>query len=339
MEEERRVSQQYEQTLTTFKVSSQQNGIIQDQRAPAKPQIMENPFKTIKVTLIRQKNATNNAGISKPVTTDMSSSSTASHTPSRSESAHKHKLCPVKRVALVKVSPARRSFRPTLSSSRHSIRSPMTHRRKNYFEGLQHRRKSPKVRRRHAELDDSQSSVGSNSTKRNDVHIKKSPQEASHGRSENKPSHKSHRDRNFKNVESKVTTEKCVTECANEKPRGQLTPLPTTEVDGKTLETVTHFYTDKGVALKRNSTGTNGKVDSDIDTENERKSVQHHVFHSNGEVSMEDTMDTHESQRNNGDGNGKSTVETSGKHKEPDIRVVNAKISSIPVRSLERLQV
>ena len=260
---------------------------------------MENPFKTIKVALIRQKKAVKNEEKSKSGKTTNEENSACSST-ANSEAAPKPKLCAVKRVALVKFSPARRSLRGLTSSSRNHANSPKPGRRKSYFEGLQQRRKSPKVRRRHVELDDSRSSTAS------------TPRRTSVDNTDN-IEHTTQR----KRIEDKMNNNTAET-------NGNLQTLLDTTSDGdpgtNTSETVAHLYTDKGVVLKRGEDNkTNGKQ--------EQASVQHHVFPEEDKtVTIGSIEDKQGCQRINGEKSNQGTSENGLLN----AKVVNAKISSVP---------
>ena len=333
-EDNSRACQDSTQPLANCIVSSppqQQKGLLsQDQRSSPKLHIMENPFKAIKIALIRQKNAANNTEKSKSMKTP---SARVSQTTSPNDRAQKPKLCKVKRVALVKFMPARRSLRATSSTSRVSLHSPIPGRRiKNRFDGLQRRRKSPRVRRRYAEPEDSLSSVGSVSRLRNSFHSKKPP---ARRRAENKSNHEAaSRDKKCsKTVQTDVSSAKSVEEHAGKLP-AQVTPAARKEPEGKSLETVTHFYMDKGVVLKRDPAGTSGITDRKLDATADHDVVQHHVFHS--EDATRNVVDRQEPLESN-DVQGKTAAEVITAQRET---VVNVKVVSTPdKRGVERLQV
>ena len=237
---------------------------------------MENPFKTIKVALIRQKKAVKNEEklkSGKSTNGDSACSSTAN-----SDAANKPKLCAVKRVALVKFSPARRSLRGLTSSSRNHASSPKPGRRKSYFEGLQQRRKSPKVRRRHAEPDDSRSSTTS-TPRRTSVD---NTDNIGHTTQRMRIEDKLNNNTAVPNSESLQTLGDNTSDVRNsdsKKRTSDFIPPQNTTNNGtgdkdpgtNTSGTVTHFFTDKGVVLKH---GENSKANC----KQEQAGVQHHVF-------------------------------------------------------------
>lgn len=229
---------------------------------------MENPFKTIKVALIRQKKAVKNEEKSKAGKTS------AQDSIMNSDATNKPKLCAVRRVALVKFSPARRSLRGLSSLSRNCTHSPKPGRRKSYFESLQQRRKSPKVRRRYTEPEDSLSSSVSTSRR---TSIDDTGNEGSTARRMHTEDKLNNNTDNSAVVGSSDTKlEKYAGEIlALENIPENSAHLPNKNPGTNTSETVTHLFKDKEVERKRNSSGENCKTNC----KQEGATVQHHVLH------------------------------------------------------------
>ncbi|CAB3980793.1 serine threonine- kinase MARK2-like isoform X1 [Paramuricea clavata] len=305
---------------------TQKNGLVK--YSSPKTHIMENPFKTIKVALIRQKKAMKNEEKSKGGKS--SSHDSTPHSTTNPEA--KPKLCTVKRVALVKFSPARRSLRGLTSGPRNSTNSPKPGRRRNYFEGLQ-RRKSPKVRRRHAEPDESLSSAVSTSRRTSIDNTDNVGPIIQRMRIEDKINNNSAVE-NSKTlvdtsevVNSDTKSEKCTCDAlllGNIPENGTL--IRNEDPGTNTSGTVTHLYTNKGVVLKRDSLGENHKTTY----EQEQATVQHHVFHG-GDKTGGGVKDEQGCRRVNGV-NSKQGTAGSGLSK---IEVMNAKISSVSSKVAE----
>lgn len=317
---------------TEAEPTTQKNGLVK--RSTSKPHIMENPFKTIKVALIRQKKAAKNEEKSKRG----KSPNREPHSGSTGEQGNKPKLCAVKRVALVKFSPVRRSLRGLMSCSRNSTSSPKPGRRRSYFEGLQQRRKSPKVRRRHAEPNDTSSSTASTpkrrstdnsanavlSTERMRVddqnnnnmlpNSQKSTSLADDGKSKTENSENFASSNTLENIPENGTAMR------------DKDPVP---------ETITHLYTDKGVVLKRDaSSEKNGTVDY----EREQAGIQHHVFKDNSGGKTGNAGDFRDKQVNRGIDGVKSKQETIESWLS-EVEVVNSKISSSQAKAAETAKV
>ncbi len=325
-------SPEHKPSSSNYHTTTQKNGLVK--HSTPKTHIMENPFKTIKVALIRQKKAVKNEEKSKSGKTSHEDSASCSKT--NSEAANKPKLCAVKRVALVKFSPARRSLRGLTSGSRNAANSPRPGRRRNYFEGLQHRRKSPKVRRRHAEPDDSLSSSASTPRR---TSIDNTGSTTQRMRMEDKINNNTELP-NCENPQTLVdkTSEVRYSDTKLENCTGNTLPLENTPENGtyirnevpgtNTSETVTHLYTDKGVVLTRDSLGENNKRNH----KQEQGTVQHRVFLGGDKGgNIEGVKNQQDCLRINGvnnNGSGLSKVE-----------VVNAKISSVPSKAAETAKV
>ena len=306
--------------------NTQKNGLVK--RSLPKTHIIENPFKTIKVALIRQKKAVKNEERSKAGKT--SGQGTTSNSTTNSEATNKPKsLCAVKRVALVKFSPARRSLRGLTSLSRNCTNSPKPGRRKSYFEGLQQRRKSPKVRRRHAEPDDSLSSSVSTSRRTSIDNTDNVGSTAQRMRTEDKLNN------NTAVLNSENSSAVGSSDTKFEKYTGETLPLENIPENGthtantnpgtNTSETVTHLYTEKGVVLKRNSSGEN----CETNYKQEQGTVQHHVFHGGDKTRIIGGIkDERERPRINGFNSQQATAESAKVE-------VDAKISSLPRKTTE----
>ena len=310
---------------------TQKNGLVK--YSSHKTHIMENPFKTIKVALIRQKKAVKNEEKSKGGKS--SSQDSTSHSTTNTEA--KPKLCAVKRVALVKFSPARRSFRGLTSGPRNSTNSPKPGRRRNFFEGLQQRRKSPKVRRRHAEPDDSLLSSVSTSRRTSIDNTDNVGPIIHRMRIEDKMNNNNAVENSKTLVDtsevgnSDTKSEKCTGDAlllGNIPENG--THIRNEDPGRNTSETVTHLYTNKGVVLKRDSLGENHKTNY----EQEQATVQHHVFHG-GDKTGGGVKDEQGCRRVNGV-NSKQGTAGSGLSK---VEVMNAKITSVSSKVTETAKV
>ena len=246
--------------------TTQKNGLLKC--SSPKTHIMENPFKTIKVALIRQKKAVKNEEKSKAGKTSAQDPTT------NSVATNKPKLCAVRRVALVKFSPARRSLRGLSSLSRNFTNSPKPGRRKSYFESLQQRRKSPKVRRRYTEPEDSQSSSVSTSRRTSIDSTDNKGSTARRMRTEDKLNNSTDNSSAVGSSDAKL--EKYTGEIlALENIPENSAHLPNKNPGTNTSENVTHLFKDKEVVLKRNSSVENCKTSYT----KEGATVQHHVLH------------------------------------------------------------
>lgn len=292
---------------------------------------MENPFKTIKVALIRQKKAVKNEEKSKAGKT--SAHGTTSNSTANSEATNKPKsLCAVKRVALVKFSPARRSLRGLTSLSRNCTNSPKPGRRKSYFEGLQQRRKSPKVRRRHAEPDDSLSSSVSTSRRTSIDNTDNIGFTAQRMRTDDKLNNNTAvlNSENYSAIgRSDAQFEKYTGETPLENIPENSTHTPNKNPGTNTSETVTHLYTNKGVVLKRDSSDENCKTNY----KQEQATVQHHVFHGGDKTrNIGGIKDEQGRRRVNGVNSQKATTGSAKVE-------VDAKTSSLPGKITETTKV
>ena len=294
---------------------TQKNGLMK--LSSPKTHIMENPFKTIRVALARQKKVAKNEEKSKSGKSSTQESTTSNST-TTSDGTNKPKLCTVKRVALVKFAPVRRSFRGLTSGPRNS---PKAGRRKTYFEGLQQRRKSPKVRRRHVEPDDSLSSNVS------------TPRRTSIDITDNiRPTAQSMRiEDQINNNTVAVEDSKTILNNAKELVELKTSNIETVanekhsnkDCETNASDTITHLYTEKGVVLKRDSLGAK----ENINYEQEHATVQHHVFHSEQKTGNNGIVKGEQGCQRVNVVNDKQGMAESGSLK-PEM--VNAKISSMP---------
>ncbi|XP_028414260.1 serine/threonine kinase SAD-1-like isoform X2 [Dendronephthya gigantea] len=327
-------STEHTPTPTKHQPTTQKNGLVK--RSTPKTHIMENPFKTIKVALIRQKKAAKNEEKSKRGKTP----NPEPHSATTGEPAHKPKLCAVKRVALVKFSPVRRSLRGLTSCSRNSTNSPRPGRRKAGFEGLQQRRKSPKVRRRHAEPDDGFSSTASIPKRRSIDSSANAAANTERMRIDDQNNNNTlPNSQNSKTSvgEGKLTLENSDLKSVN---FASSNTLENISEDGIAVrdkdpvpETITHLYTDRGVVLKRD---TSSERNGTVDYEREQACMQHHVF-KDSSVGKGNTEDFRDKQVNRGIDGVKSKQGTIESWLS-EVEVVNSKISSIPVKSAETVK-
>lgn len=316
----------------------------------------KNPFKTIKLALVRQNKATKNEEKSKTVANQEPNSKTDS-----SGSTTKPKICTIKRVALVKFSPVRRSFRGLTSASRHSMSSPKPGRRKGY---LDTRRKSPKVRRRCAERDDSSSTSSARASI--DIAQEKMSQSIERMRFEDKMNNNNTTDYKISQTLDDIISNKRTSDefSASKRPVNATSEVPTNKQPQsvnsgtntlenrgyirdknlgkntsqndtlvrakkpgrKTSDSATHFNTNEGVVLKRESSAESCK----IDYAEEKPAVQHHVLHERGitESIVKGTGCERINEVDGGEGNGPSNV-----------KLANAEISCVAKKASEATEV